>query len=88
VAKALQYATRGYRMTPASELGQALFAEEAVALGVQQLGNVVLVRDIEFYSTHQVRCPAAPPPLPPHTHAHAPHPTRACRCFARGGRYR
>jgi GTP cyclohydrolase I len=60
VAKALQYATRGYRMSPAEELGQAVFAEEAVALGdaAQQLGNVVLVRDIEFYSTHKVPIPS------------------------------
>lgn len=63
MAKALQYAARGYRMSPAEELGQAVFAEEAVALGdaAQQLGNVVLVRDIEFYSTHKVTHPIALP---------------------------
>lgn len=52
VAKAMAYSVRGYQGSASAELGTALFTEEAVALGTEEHANIVLVRDIEFFSTH------------------------------------
>ena len=52
VAKALTFAARGYKMSATKELGGAVFSEESVSMG-KEFCNVVLVRNIEFYSTHE-----------------------------------
>ncbi|KAK3251126.1 hypothetical protein CYMTET_30729 [Cymbomonas tetramitiformis] len=50
VAKAMAFAARGYRMCAAEELGGAVFSEGS---SVGDQGNLVLVRDVELFSTHR-----------------------------------
>jgi GTP cyclohydrolase I len=52
VAKAMMFAASGYSKCVTKELGSAVFSEESVSLG-KEFSNVVLVRDIEFHSTHE-----------------------------------